>query len=202
MADGGRGLRPEDAVPAGTLRASVDQLAFDAAMVGQRREARVLVLNTLETPRRVHFRADAAAFEGPEPVELPALGFREVRVRLTPGELGHFAGRLAGGGGGRGRAGGGLAAEAGPQPACRPRGPCRTSRLDLEQGVCVDGSWRMARPAARAACGGTCAAGTCVTASGELSATWRYTAPEGKALRFPGLVDAEGSVYWYEYAAG
>lgn len=186
----------------GQLQTNADSLLFPTAMVGQRREASVLLLNSREQPRRVRFLSNSDAFEPPSSLDLPALGFREVRVRFTPGEKGQFTGRL------RVEADDGEALELGlvglatPQPACVPLGPCRTARLDVEAGACVDAMQADGTACGAGACAGRCEAGTCVTGGGALSAAWRYAPPEGRALRFPGLVDTGGNVYWYEYAAG
>jgi hypothetical protein len=183
------------------LQASLESLHFEDAFVGQRREGTVLVLNGGETARQVRFASDSPAFEAPEPLELPAQGYREVRVRFAPGDVGRYTARL------RVEADDGesvevaLAGQAHPAPACRAPGPCRTARMDLELGRCVYGDVPDGTRCG-GACGGTCEAGACVTDSGALAPAWTYVQAEDKDLRFPGLVDAAGSVYWFEYARG
>ncbi|MBF5045427.1 hypothetical protein FGE12_23680 [Aggregicoccus sp. 17bor-14] len=181
------------------LQASAAALRFEPAFVGQRREGMVRVLNAGERPLRVTFRSDSPAFTAPEPLELPSLGYREVQVQFAPEAVGLFAGRLRVEGEGGEAVEVELEGRAAPAPRCEALGPCRTAHLDVEAGVCTHALAPDGTACGANACAGVCAAGTCVTDSGELSAAWRYAQPEGKKLNFPGLVDAEGNVYWFEY---
>jgi outer membrane protein assembly factor BamB len=70
--------------------------------------------------------------------------------------------------------------------------------------VCIAGACTVRAPAGNVcgeACGERlrCDSGACVTSQGALAPVWRYPRPPGKSLHFPGLVDTQGNLYWFEY---
>jgi outer membrane protein assembly factor BamB len=110
-------------------------------------------------------------------------------------------------------------------PEASPEQPCLRATCDASEGVrweavadgtpcgqwtcggarvCIAGACTVRAPAGNVcgeACGERlrCESGACVASQGRLAPVWRYPRPAGKSIQFPGLVDAQGNVYWFEY---
>ena len=112
-----------------------------------------------------------------------------------------------------------------PLPDAPPDQPCLRATCDATEGVrwetvedgtpcgawtcggahvCIAGACTVRAPAGNVcgeACGERlrCDSGACVTSQGALAPVWRYPRPPGRSIHFPGLVDTQGNVYWFEY---
>ena len=139
-----------------------EALLFEDTFLGYERELLLPVVNASRRSRRVTLAVEAGPFLVPTELELGPWERRELPVRFSPTREGGSAGVLR------------VRAEAdevhvrlqgtGRQPpTCATELACRSVRLDVERGVCVEEKWPEGT-ACESPCieGGRCADGQCV----------------------------------------